>query len=43
MGIMPVTGLPLSFISYGGTATIVNLAGIGILISIFRRYKKIDF
>lgn len=43
MGIMPVTGLPLSFISYGGTATIVNLAGIGILISIYRRYKKIDF
>lgn len=43
MGIMPVTGVPLPFISYGGTAIIVNLAGIGILESIYRRYRKIDF
>ncbi|MBW6431575.1 FtsW/RodA/SpoVE family cell cycle protein, partial [Patescibacteria group bacterium] len=43
MGIMPVTGVPLPFISYGGTAIIVNLAGIGLLLSIYRRYKKIDF
>lgn len=43
MGIMPVTGVPLPFISYGGTAVIVNMAGIGILLSIYRRYKKIDF
>lgn len=43
MGIMPVTGIPLPFISYGGTAIIVNLAGIGLLLSIYRRYRKIDF
>ncbi|MDD3678997.1 MAG: FtsW/RodA/SpoVE family cell cycle protein, partial [Patescibacteria group bacterium] len=43
LGIMPVTGIPLPFISYGGTAIVVNLAAVGILLSIFRRYKKIDF
>lgn len=43
MGIMPVTGIPLPFISYGGTAIIVNLAAIGILQSVYRRCKKIDF
>lgn len=43
IGIMPVTGIPLPFISYGGTAIIVNLAGVGLLLSIYRKYKKIDF
>ncbi len=43
MGIMPVTGIPLPFVSYGGTAIIVDLAAIGLLESIYRRYKKIDF
>ncbi len=43
VGLMPVTGIPLPFISYGGTAIIVNLAGVGLLLSVHRRYKKIDF
>jgi len=43
MGIMPVTGIPLPFISYGGTAIVVNLAAVGILLSIYRRYRRIDF
>lgn len=43
MGIMPVTGIPLPFISYGGTPILVDLAAIGILESIYSRYKKIDF
>jgi rod shape determining protein RodA len=34
MGIMPVAGVPLPFLSYGGTALIVNLSAIGILHSI---------
>lgn len=33
---LPTTGLPLPFISYGGTALIVNLAAIGILLSVSR-------
>src|SRR5262249_7034668 len=33
MGIMPVAGVPLPFLSYGGTAMIVDLVSIGILLS----------
>ncbi|MGP3958895.1 rod shape-determining protein RodA [Nonomuraea sp. 3N208] len=31
IGIMPITGLPLPFVSYGGTATFANLIAIGLL------------
>jgi cell division protein FtsW (lipid II flippase) len=34
MGIMPVTGIPLPFISYGGSSLIMNLGLIGILLNI---------
>jgi len=37
MGLMPATGLPLSFISYGGTFMISNFIGIGILFSVHLR------
>ena len=33
-GILPLTGIPLPFISYGGTALLVNLASIGVLLNI---------
>lgn len=36
-GIIPVTGVPLPFISFGGTSLIVNCAAIGLLISVGRR------
>jgi cell division protein FtsW len=32
----PVTGIPLPFISYGGTALIINLVAVGVLLSISR-------
>ncbi len=35
-GLVPLTGIPLPFISYGGTAMVVLLAGIGISINIAR-------
>ncbi len=35
-GLLPFTGLPLPFVSYGGTALIVSLAGMGVLINISR-------
>ncbi len=38
-GIFPVVGVPLPFISYGGTATVVLMAGFGILLSIARQNK----
>lgn len=43
LGIMPVTGISLPFVSYGGSSMILNLASIGILQSIYLRHKKITF
>lgn len=43
MGIMPVTGIPLPFISYGGTSLLVAMIAIGLLESIAIRHKKIQF
>jgi cell division protein FtsW len=34
--LMPVTGIPLPFISYGGSALTLNLVAVGILLSISR-------
>jgi cell division protein FtsW len=36
-GILPTTGLPLPFLSYGGTSLFLNLLGIGILSNISRQ------
>lgn len=33
-GLMPLTGIPLPFVSYGGTSMAVTLAGMGILLNI---------
>ncbi|MBK7747233.1 MAG: rod shape-determining protein RodA [Candidatus Obscuribacter sp.] len=35
IGIMPVAGVPLPFLSYGGTALIVDLVSIGLLQSVY--------
>jgi rod shape determining protein RodA len=37
MGIMPITGIPLYFMSYGGSALISAMAGIGLAMSIHIR------
>lgn len=39
-GMAPTTGLPLPFLSYGGSSMMVNLGGIGILTSIAARSGK---
>ncbi len=43
LGIMPVTGIPLPFVSSGGSQMITNLAAIGVLQSIYLRHRKITF
>jgi rod shape determining protein RodA len=43
MGIMPVTGLPLPFVSYGGSNMLTNMIALGILLNIYVRRKKIIF
>lgn len=40
MGVMPLTGIPLPFISYGGTAMFSSLAATGILANISRQTKN---
>jgi rod shape determining protein RodA len=40
IGIMPITGIPLPFLSYGGSAMLVNFIAVGMLLSIhMRRFK----
>lgn len=41
--LMPVTGVTLPFVSYGGTSLFVNMIAIGLLESIMVRHKKISF
>ncbi|ORX22488.1 rod shape-determining protein RodA [Thermoanaerobacterium sp. PSU-2] len=43
VGIMPIAGIPLPFVSYGGTSLIVNMMSIGLLINIGMRKNKINF
>ena len=35
-GMLPTTGLPLPFLSYGGSSLLGNMAGVGILLGVAR-------
>ncbi|MDR0557976.1 MAG: rod shape-determining protein RodA [Treponema sp.] len=41
MGVMPITGIPLIFMSYGGSALLAAMVGIGLVESIYVR--RLDF
>ena len=43
IGIMPVTGIPLPFLSYGGTTLVTNFLCIGLIQSVVIRYKRLTF
>ncbi len=43
MGIMPITGIPLPFITSGGSSMIANLIAVGLLLNIWARRQKIMF
>jgi rod shape determining protein RodA len=43
MGIMPVTGVPLPFLSYGGSALLVNSFAVGLVLNVGWNRHKIFF
>lgn len=43
IGLAPVTGIPLPFISYGGSSLITNLVGIGLVLAVDFRRKYVFF
>ena len=43
MGIMPVTGITLPFISYGGSSVVANMVALGIVLNVGIRSKIINF
>ncbi|GAB2866215.1 rod shape-determining protein RodA [Actinoallomurus bryophytorum] len=42
VGIMPITGLPLPFVSYGGSATFANMIAIGLLEAVHLRHNPYE-
>ncbi|AZR74861.1 rod shape-determining protein RodA [Anoxybacter fermentans] len=43
MGIMPITGIPLPFLSYGGSSMVTNMIAVGMIMNIRMRKHKILF
>lgn len=43
MGIMPVTGITLPFISSGGSSVLASMMAVGLVLSVGMRSKKINF
>ena len=43
VGLVPITGVPLPFVSYGGSSLMTNACAIGLLLNISIRRRKIMF
>jgi rod shape determining protein RodA len=43
IGIMPITGIPLPFLSYGGSSMLANMISVGLLLNINLRHEKVLF
>ena len=43
LGLMPVTGIPLPFVSYGGSSYLTLVLSIGLVESVAMRQRKLEF
>lgn len=43
LGVMPVTGLPLPFVSYGGSFLLMGMAALGITQSVWRKRRRDEY
>lgn len=41
-GLLPVIGVPLTFISYGGTSMVISMAAIGLLLSVYDEEERLQ-
>jgi cell division protein FtsW len=39
VALMPITGVPLPFVSYGGTSLAISLAAIGVVLNVSKHMK----
>ena len=42
IGLMPVTGIPLPFMSYGGTSLVTNMIAVGLVLSVAYHNKPMN-
>ena len=43
IGLMPVTGIPLPFFSYGGSSLIANFVAIGVVMNVYKQRRRIIY
>jgi cell division protein FtsW len=41
VGVLPITGVPLPFVSFGGSSLVVTMAAVGLLLSVARQVRPI--
>ena len=42
MGMMPITGIPMPLVSYGGSSMLTSMAALGLVAGVYRRRKRLD-
>lgn len=43
LGLLPVTGIPLPFLSYGGSSLVTNFSAVGLVLNIHKVSKELSF